>query len=157
MMDADALYPPRLDLTALSSLPLFTHVPHDLLTPIVEDENAIRYYHDGEIILHQGDPAENLLILLHGQARVVVDGIFLVARTPHDMLGELAFINHTTRNATVVAQGTVQTLVLRASLVERLMANTLSGKERYVKIGGEESSKTGGSHAHQVSTGDPRE
>ena len=123
MMSADALYPSRPDLKILSSLPLFTQVSSDLLTPIMQDENAIRYYHDGEIILHQGDPAENLFILLHGQARVMVDGIFLVARTPHDMLGELAFINHTTRNATVVAQGTVQTLVLRPPHIERLMAN----------------------------------
>ncbi len=123
MMDADALYPPRPDLTALSSLPLFKYVPQDLLTPIVEDENAICYYHDGEIILHQGDPAENLFILLHGQVRVIVDGIFLVARKPYDLFGELAFINHTTRNATVLAQGTVQAVVLRASVVGRLMTD----------------------------------
>ncbi len=35
--------------------------------------------------------------------------------------------------------------------------NTLSGKGWYVKIEGEEASKTGGSYAHQVSTSDPRE
>lgn len=122
-MSADALYPPRPDLKALSSLPFFTHVPHALLTPIMKDENAIRYYHDGEIILHQGDPTENLFILLHGQARIMADDIFLVARASYDMLGELAFINQATRNATVVAHGTVQTLVLRGSLVECLMAH----------------------------------
>lgn len=122
MVSADVSFPPRPDLKALSSLPLFRDIPRDLIIPFVEDENAIRYYHDGEVILHQGDLAESLFILLHGQAQVIVDGIFLVARKPYDLFGELAFINHTTRNATVVAQGTVQALVLCAPLVERLMA-----------------------------------
>ncbi len=36
-------------------------------------------------------------------------------------------------------------------------SNTVSGRWWYVKIGGEETSETGGSHAHQVSKGDPGE
>jgi hypothetical protein len=36
-------------------------------------------------------------------------------------------------------------------------ANTLSGKERYVKIGGEEASEKGENDAHHVSKSDPRE
>ncbi len=38
-----------------------------------------------------------------------------------------------------------------------LVDNTVSGRWWYVKIGGEETSETGGSHAHQVSKGDPGE
>ncbi len=38
-----------------------------------------------------------------------------------------------------------------------LATNTVSGRWWYVKIGGEETSETGGSHAHQVSKGDPGE
>ncbi len=38
-----------------------------------------------------------------------------------------------------------------------LMCYTVSGTGWYVKIGGEETSETGGSHAHQVSKGDPGE
>jgi hypothetical protein len=34
---------------------------------------------------------------------------------------------------------------------------TLSGKERYVKIGGEEASEKGENDAHHVSKSDPRE
>lgn len=113
---------PRVDLAFLASLPLFTHVPSDLLASIF-DEDAVHYYQDGDIIIHQGDHADDLFMLLHGQARVLTDGIFLVARRPYDILGELAFINQTVRNATVIAQGTVQALVLRAPLVERLMAH----------------------------------
>jgi len=114
---------PSLDTAWLSSLPLFAHVPLDLLASI-PFEDVLRYYHDGDVILQQGDQANCLIILLHGQARVLTDNIFLTARKPYDVLGELAFINQTTRNATVIAQGTVQALVLRAALVEHLMTNT---------------------------------
>ena len=110
------------DLRMLLSLPLFAHVPLDLLTSVLA-EDAIRYYQDGETMLSQGGPAHHLLILLHGQARVLTDGIFLVTRHPYDVIGELAFINQATRNASVIAQGTVQALFLPASLVEHLLEN----------------------------------
>jgi class 3 adenylate cyclase len=112
------------DLAFLASLPLFAHIPSDLLE-LVAHEHAACFYQDGDVIMHQGDQADGLFILLHGQVRVLNDGIFLVARNPYDILGELAFINQTVRNATVVAQGAVQALVLRTPLVERLMANSI--------------------------------
>ena len=112
-------YPPAhctdSDIALLSSLPLFVHVPLELLASIPY-EDVLRYYHDGDVILQQGDQADRLVILLHGQARVLTGNIFLTARKPYDVLGELAFINQTTRNATVIAQGTVQALVLHAAL-----------------------------------------
>lgn len=110
----------HIDQALLASLPLFAHVPPDILELVVR-EHTLCFYHDGDSIMHQGDQADGLFILLHGQARVLTDGIFLVARKPYDILGELAFINQTVRNATVVAQGSVQALVLRPPLIERLM------------------------------------
>lgn len=112
----------RFDDAAIALLPLFQDVPHDLLKTVLT-EGVVRYYQDGEVILHQDSPADHLLVLLHGQARIVTNGIFLVARKPCEVLGELAFINRTTRNATALAQGTVQALLLPAPLVEHLMTN----------------------------------
>ncbi|HEU5384055.1 MAG TPA: adenylate/guanylate cyclase domain-containing protein [Ktedonobacteraceae bacterium] len=112
------------DQALLASLPLFAHIPSDLLE-LVALEHTVCFYHDGDVIMHQGDQADGLFILLHGQARVLNDGIFLVARSPYDILGELAFINQTVRNATIIAQGAVQALVLRTPLVERLMVNPI--------------------------------
>ncbi len=114
----------HIDPAFLASLPLFSHVPSELLTSII-DEDVLRYYQDGDVIMYQGDRADGLFMLLHGQTRILTDGIFLVTRSPYDILGELAFINQTVRNATVIAQGTVQALVLHASLVEHLMTNTI--------------------------------
>ena len=122
MVDTTSAYEDHFDLSMLLSLPLFAHVPPDLLIPLLT-EDVVRYYQDGETMLAQGDPAHHLLILLHGQARVLTDGTFLVTRHPYDVIGELAFINQATRNASVIAQGTVQALCLQASTIEQLLQN----------------------------------
>ena len=124
MVDIASNYGDHFDPSMLLSLPLFAQMPLDLLT-LVLTEDTIRYYQDGETMLSQGDPAHHLLILLHGQARVLTDGIYLVTRHPYEVIGELAFINQTTRNASVIAQGAVQALFLPASLVERLLENAI--------------------------------
>src|SRR6266487_5982992 len=99
--------PGNIDLTHLS---VFNNVPADLLQQISPE--MICFYQDGDVIFAEGGQADHLVILLRGQVRVVLDGIFLVTRLPYAVLGEQAFINKTTRSATVIAQGMVQALVL---------------------------------------------
>ncbi len=108
--------PGNIDLTRL---PVFNNVPADLLQQIGPE--MIRFYQDGDVIFAEGGKADHLVILLHGQVRIVLDGIFLVTRFPYAVLGEQAFINQTMRSATVIAQGMVQALILPHSLVEQLM------------------------------------
>jgi class 3 adenylate cyclase len=105
----------------LSLLPIFNNVPADLLQQIGPE--MIRFYEDGAVIMAEGEKAEHLVVLLHGQVRIVIDGIYLVTRSPYAVLGEQALINETTRSATVIAQGMVQALVLPHSLVGHLMNN----------------------------------
>lgn len=112
-------YPFALD---LSILPIFNNVSADLLQLIKPE--MIHFYNDGDVIFYQGGESDSLVILLHGQVRILVDGIFLVARDPYAVIGEQAFINQTTRSATVVAQGMIKALVLPRSLVERLMMDS---------------------------------
>ncbi len=87
----------------------------------VKRDGMIRFYRDGEALFHQGDKPDDLYLLLHGQVRILTDGIFLVSRGAYEVIGEQAFINQTTRTATVVAQGVVKALVLPRLLVERLL------------------------------------
>jgi len=103
---------------------LFSDVPGELLK-LVKPEEMVRFYADGETILHQGDEAKDLVILLHGQACILTDGIFLVSREPYEVIGEQAIINQTTRSATAVAQGMVMALVIPRHIVEQLMTNTI--------------------------------
>lgn len=106
----------------VASLPIFEGVSNDLLAAITPDL-IWRFSHD-EVICHQDEEADALLVLLHGQAAVWSKGIYLVPRGPYSIIGEQAFINRTRRSATVTAQGMVKALVLPRPLVERLMADT---------------------------------
>jgi len=107
----------------LARLPLFRNVPLELLE-VIQQEGTLCFYNDGDAIFHQGDEANSLVLLLHGQVRILADGIFLVSRTAYEVIGEQAFINRTVRSATVLAQGMVKALILSRSLVERCLANT---------------------------------
>ena len=102
-----------------SLLPIFNGVPADLLQFITPE--MVHFYNDGDIIFAEGADADNLVVLLHGQVRILVDGIFLVTREPYEVLGEQAFINQTTRSATVIAMGMVKALVLPRHFVEQLL------------------------------------
>src|SRR6266702_8563882 len=105
----------------LSLLPIFNNVPADLLQQIGSE--MTRFYQDGAVIMAEGEKADHLVVLLHGQVRIVLDGMYLVTRSPYAVLGEQAFINETTRSATVIAQGMVQVLALTRSVVNQLMQN----------------------------------
>ena len=83
----------------------------------------VRFYGDAEVIFREGDRADNLIVLLHGHARVVAEGMFLVARGPGEIIGEQALISGGKRSATLVAQGAVKALVLPRAVVDKLMGN----------------------------------
>jgi class 3 adenylate cyclase len=105
----------------IGTLPIFDDLPAELLsliTPEMEQSFA-----DGDVILHEGDEASSLVVLLHGQACIRANDIHLVTREPYHIIGEQAFINETTRTATAVALGYVKALVIPRALVERLMTN----------------------------------
>ncbi len=108
----------------LSRLPLLQGIPGDLLKRIRLEE-MVHFFADSEPIFHQGDEATCLVVLLHGQVRIVADGIYLVSRRAYEVLGEQAIINRTPRSATVYAQGTVKALVIPRDLVEQLMGNAV--------------------------------
>src|SRR5205085_4732356 len=79
---------------------------------------------DGDVIFRQGDEADGLVILLHGQVCIrAADDIHLTTRQPYTVIGEQAFINETSRTATAVALGYVKALVVPRATVERLRAN----------------------------------
>lgn len=105
----------------LNHLPLLDNISLESLEAVKRD-GMIRFYRDGEALFHQGDKPDDLY-LLHGQVRILTDGIFLVSRGAYEVIGEQAFINQTTRTATVVAQGVVKALVLPHLLVERLLGD----------------------------------
>jgi predicted Ser/Thr protein kinase len=67
----------------------------------------VRQFAAGEVLLRQGDAANGLLIMLDGTANVTVEEqgrVHTIARlTRHTVVGEMAFVTHEARSASVVA------------------------------------------------------
>jgi CRP-like cAMP-binding protein len=112
----------RLDFKAeLSALEIFKDVPGALMDRITPEMQ--QFFPHGTPLFHQGDPADSLFLILHGQVSITAGGMHLVARGPYAVIGEQAFINETNRTATARAQGMVRALVLPRDVTESLLAN----------------------------------
>ena len=75
----------------------------------------------GKVLARQGEVGRELFILLDGTASVTRDGQRVAARTAGDVVGELAVISHRPRNATVVAETELRTLVLTHAGLDQLL------------------------------------
>jgi len=101
----------------LRKVPLFAELaPQDLRTvAAVADERA---FVDGETIAGQGEPGDELHIVIDGAVRVVREDpdtgtdVELATRTQGDVVGEMALITREPRMASLVASGEVRTLRL---------------------------------------------
>lgn len=105
----------------LSGIPLFEGVARDLLKQITED--MVGCFRTGDGIVREGDDAGGLIVLLHGQARVMCNGTYLVTRRTGETIGEQAILDRTGRSATAVADGMVKALIIPRRVVDRLLEN----------------------------------
>lgn len=109
----------RSNLLELGSLKLFEGVAPELLG-LITIEMKCSYQH-GDIIQKRGDSSNDLIILTHGQACILVEDTFIVPRSAPAVIGEQAFIDKKPRSATIKAQGYVEAIVVPAKVVEELM------------------------------------
>jgi CRP/FNR family transcriptional regulator, cyclic AMP receptor protein len=84
-----------------------------------------RVFHDGEVIIRQGEPGECMYVVLEGHADVVRehDGsdTHLATLGPGDFIGEMSVFERETRSATVRARGEVRMLTVdRRTLLGRI-------------------------------------
>jgi class 3 adenylate cyclase len=105
----------------LSAIEVFKDVPGPLMDQITLE--MLQFFPDGTPLCHEGDPADHIFLILHGQVCISAGGMHLVARGPYSIIGEQAFINETNRSATVRAQGMVRALVLPRNVVQLLLSN----------------------------------
>jgi class 3 adenylate cyclase len=103
----------------LRNLPLFAQVSSEALRHITFD--LVRHFRHGDIIFRQREPANDLVVLLEGQACIYSDDIFITCRTAPSVIGEQAIIDETNRSATLVAQGFVKALLIPEATVQALM------------------------------------
>lgn len=105
----------------LKTIPLFEGVPEELLQLISVE--TVRHYVHEDVIFHQGDEANSLVLLIQGQAEIKADDTYLVSRGTYEVIGEQAFIGEEARSATAIARGMVKVLELPRDLVMQLMQN----------------------------------
>lgn len=103
----------------LRHMSLFENVSQKSLALVSLD--MVRHFRHGELIFRRGDEDRHLIILLEGQTCVYDDDVFIICRTAPAVVGEQAFIDETTRSATITAQGFVKALVLPEAVVRELM------------------------------------
>lgn len=103
----------------LDTVPLFTRVSSEVLRVVTSD--MVKHFRNGEFIFRHGDDENHLVVLLEGQACVYRGEIFITCRSAPAVIGEQAFIDETTRSATLIAQGFVKALVLPEAVAKDLM------------------------------------
>jgi predicted acylesterase/phospholipase RssA/CRP-like cAMP-binding protein len=98
-------------------------LPPESLTDVA---NAVSVsFSDGEALVRRGDPADHVLVLTSGTARVeTADGVELAVLGAGDLVGELSILAGGTRSADVTAAGPVSARRFdRAAFVQFLEAN----------------------------------
>jgi CRP-like cAMP-binding protein len=104
----------------LASVPLFSNCNKRQLQEICTVATHVSLP-AGKVLVRQGEAGLELFILLDGTASVTRDGRRVATRTTGDVVGELAVISHHPRNATVVAETKLETLVLTHAGLDQLL------------------------------------
>jgi CRP-like cAMP-binding protein len=100
------------------------------LTPVdlkhVAADAIEHLYPDGELIAEEGDPGDEMHIVVSGQIRVVLGTgraaqVEVAARRSGDCVGEMAIVSEEPRMASLVAEGDVRTLSIDRSRFQRIL------------------------------------
>jgi CRP/FNR family cyclic AMP-dependent transcriptional regulator len=104
----------------LAAVPLFSHCSTAQLREIarVADEITVR---PGTVLTRQGDVGVELFVIIEGTATVSRDGEQVATVGRGGVVGELAVLAHTPRNATVTADTDLNVLVLTPSGLSQLL------------------------------------
>jgi flavin reductase (DIM6/NTAB) family NADH-FMN oxidoreductase RutF len=86
----------------LASVPLFASLAPELMQPILA-AGAERIYRAGEQIVRQGEPGDELYVVLEGSVRAERAGRALKTFGPGEFFGEVAVLDGRPRSADVVA------------------------------------------------------
>jgi HEAT repeat protein len=109
----------------LRKVPMFADLsPADLKH--IAEVAAEHAYPDGEILAEQGEPGDEMHIVVAGEIRVVVasdgrPGREVARRASGEYVGEMALLNAAPRMASLVASGAVRTLSLDRRAFERIL------------------------------------
>jgi hypothetical protein len=109
----------------LRGVPLFAALPPQDLAPIaaIATEHA---YEDGDAIAVQGEPGEEMHIIVSGEVAVSMrdaagDDRVVAVRSPGEAVGEMGVITQEPRVATLIARGTVRVVTIAKPQFEAIL------------------------------------
>jgi flavin reductase (DIM6/NTAB) family NADH-FMN oxidoreductase RutF len=100
----------------LERAPLFSALPPEILDMITAG-GVDRTFEEGEFVVREGDPGDELFVILEGEARVERKGNPLATFGPGEFFGEVAVIDGRPRSADVVAASPLRALAVSRELV----------------------------------------
>ena len=85
-----------------------------------------QYYLTGEVITRQGEPGDEMYIIVSGQVRVVAgadprSATELARRGPGDYVGEMAIISQEPRMASLISEGDTRLLCIERTQFEAIL------------------------------------
>ena len=109
-----------------------TALERELSTTIMRggEKPDIRKVKEGEVLMRQGDPGEELFLLLDGILRVEVDGKAVADLGPGAVLGERALLEGGRRTSTLTAVTPAKVAVARAAQMDPAALEELSAGHR---------------------------
>lgn len=118
---------PTMAVDSLRDCALFAHVDDDGLRAIAGQMRR-RRFRRGEVIFHQGDLGDSLLVLASGSVKIVLpspegEEAIIASLQPGDFFGELALLDDAPRSTTASAVEPTETLSLSRDQFLRLLAD----------------------------------
>jgi CRP-like cAMP-binding protein len=101
-------------------IPLFSNVSKRGLRRAVQSATEIDEP-EGTVLVREGDTGRELYVIVGGRAAVTRKGRKLTELGPGDFFGELAFLSHAQRTATVTATSEVRLMILGPRELEILL------------------------------------
>ncbi len=96
---------------ALRGIPLFTHLLYREQAEILAISN-VRSYPEGAAIVTEGEPGEDLYVILRGRVAVEKDGVAITSIQAGGYFGEMGLVDDSRRSATFRALEPVRAMVI---------------------------------------------
>jgi signal transduction histidine kinase len=116
-----------MNLNDLRKSPLFQGLSDDELQQLMDMAEPLSL-HAGEILIRQGDTGDAAYVVIEGEFEIQKQAgqslIKIDVRNPGDVVGEMALLSRTPRNATVIAKTDCETLRIPQEAFEKLLMSS---------------------------------
>ena len=116
-----------MNLKDLRKSPLFEGLSDEELQQLMDSAKPVSL-RAGEILIKQGEPGDSAFVILKGEFEIQKQSgqslIKIDVRNPGDVVGEMALLSRTPRNATVIAKTDSETLCISQEVFENLLSTS---------------------------------